>query len=249
MPKMIKDIFHEKIYFKHTKITPSRYAWVILVVIYLAGIAAPLNQAKVPPIMTILMEAFQIDIAAVGSVTSVFAIMGVLLALPAGIVIGKLGHKVAGEIALGCLAAGSTVGAMSTNFEVLLVSRVVEGIGMGLLGVIAPAVISMWFPKEKQGVPMGIWSTWVPIGMLIMYLLAPILGTNFGWQAVWWFGSIYTVIIMIAFGIFISIPEGYQQPVVLSDIQELKVNSYDLSRGLANRDIWLLGFGFFVLVL
>ena len=61
--------------------------------------------------------------------------------------------------------------------------------GIGLIGVIAPATIAMWFPLARQGVPMGIWATWVPVGSVLMYNLAPALAAARGWQAVWWLGA------------------------------------------------------------
>jgi MFS family permease len=87
-----------------------------------------------------------------------------ILALPAGIILQKLGPKVAGLIAVGCLMIGSAWGALANGAGLLLASRVLEGVGMGLIAVVAPASIAMWFPREKQGTPMGIWATWVPVG-------------------------------------------------------------------------------------
>ena len=85
-----------------------------------------------------------------------------------------------------------------------------EGIGMGLLGVVAPASIAMWFPQEKQGAPMGIWATWVPTGSLAMYILAPALGTSAGWQAVWWVGAGFTLVVMLAYGLLMRAPKSVE---------------------------------------
>ncbi|MCB0004257.1 MAG: hypothetical protein KDH86_17075, partial [Anaerolineae bacterium] len=52
----------------------QRYAWVVLGVVYLASVAAPLIQNKVPPIMPVIMEAFQINLGQAGLLMSVFAI-------------------------------------------------------------------------------------------------------------------------------------------------------------------------------
>ena len=52
------------------------YAWVILLVVFLASVAAPLNQNKVPPLMPVMMEAFQLSLVQAGLLMSVFAITG-----------------------------------------------------------------------------------------------------------------------------------------------------------------------------
>ena len=68
----------------------ERTAWFVLAVLLLFSIAAPLNQAKVPPIMPILMGAFHLSVGQAGLLMSVFAITGLVLALPAGLILQKL---------------------------------------------------------------------------------------------------------------------------------------------------------------
>jgi MFS family permease len=220
------------------------YAWVILVVVYLASVAAPLSQYKVPPILPILMQAFQLNLTQAGTLMSVFAVTGFLLALPAGIILQRLGPRVTGLIALVCLAGGSVLGAVSTSIGLLLGSRVIEGIGMGFLGVVAPASIAVWFPREKQGAPMGIWATWVPVGSVAMYLLAPTLATTIGWPSVWWLAAAYTLLVMLAYGLLMRLPTAGEMPGRVPPAEHGTQAGGDLRLALANRNIWLLGLEF-----
>ncbi|HNB53275.1 MAG TPA: MFS transporter [Anaerolineales bacterium] len=213
------------------------YAWVILTVIYLASVVAPFNQFKVPPIMPVLMETFHITLTQAGSLMSILALVGLILALPAGIILRKLGTKVSGLIALACTGAGAVVGALSGSYEMLMVSRVLEGVGMGLIGVIAPATIAMWFPPERQGTPMGIWATWVPVGSVVMFNLAPALAGSAGWQSVWWVGAGFALVMMLAHGALIRQPPSAETGDTASE-------SLELGKALANRDIWLLALAF-----
>ncbi len=221
------------------------YAWVILLVVYLASVAAPLNQFKVPPIMPVLMDAFQINLAQAGAMMSVFALTGLVLALPTGLILQRLGPRLTGLIALGFLVAGAAIGALASDFVLLLAGRVMEGAGVGLIGVTAPATIAMWFPPEKQGAPMGIWATWVPVGTVAMYLLGPALTTTRGWQTVWWVGAAFALATMLLYGWFV------RRPQALSQDEPAGRQALPLRRILANRDIWLLSaqFAFFNLAL
>jgi MFS family permease len=224
------------------------YAWVILVVVYLASVAAPLNQSKVPPILPVLMGAFQLKLADAGLLMSVFAITGLLLALPAGVILQRLGLKLSGLIALACLAAGSALGAVSSHVLMFLASRVIEGTGMGLLGVLAPTAIAMWFPREKQGAPMGIWATWVPVATLAMYILAPTLATNSGWQIVWWIACGYTLVAMLAYGPLMRAPSPSERSIGFPSDGQNQKTAFAVQSGLraalANRNIWLLALEF-----
>ena len=221
------------------------YAWIILIVVYLASIAAAYDQFKVPPIMPVLMDRFHIDLTQAGLLMSSIAMIGLVLALPAGIILQRLGSKVTILIALALMAAGSLIGALSANYVLLLISRVFEGAGIGLIGVAAPATITMWFPPEKQGTPMGIWATWVPVGSLIVYNLSPVLTPTLGWETVWWVGAGSAILMMILSGFLIVQPPVSEAPG--APVQEAP----DLREVLSNRDLWLLAaaFAFFNLAL
>ncbi|HEY3345125.1 MAG TPA: MFS transporter [Anaerolineaceae bacterium] len=215
----------------------SPYAWVILTVALLAGIAAPLNQSKVPPLMPVLIDQFHLNLGSAGLLMSIFAITGFILALPAGVILQKLGPKITGLIAVGFLMVGSAIGALSTSAGLMFFSRLIEGAGMGLIAVVAPAVIASWFPPEKRGTPMGIWATWVPLGNLIMFNVAPALGTAYGWQAVWWAGAAFALVAFILYALLIRLPVGERS-------DETAGPAPDLRKALANRNIWLLALSF-----
>jgi MFS family permease len=215
------------------------YAWVILAVVYFASVAAPFNQFKVPPIMPELIAGFNIDLTQAGLLMSIIAVIGLVLALPAGILLQRYGPKLTGLIALACLAGGSAFGALSGSFGMLLVGRVIEGFGVGLISVVAPAVIAMWFPPERQGGPMGIWATWVPVGTVVMYLAAPALIISSGWQSVWWLGAAFAAFMFVVYAVLIRRPPN-------ADVTGSETPSLgpELRKALANRNIWLLALMF-----
>ena len=214
------------------------YAWVILVIVYLASVVAPFNQFKVPPLIPVLMEVFQINLAQAGLLMSSIAVVGLVLALPAGLILQRFGPKTTAMVAMGSLAAGAALGAISTGFSTLLVSRIIEGVGFGLIGVAAPATIAMWFPASKQGTPMGIWATWVPLGSILMYNLAPQMAGKFGWQSVWWAGLIFALVMVGLSALLLRRPPVEPaQPFIDTSLQ----TSW---KALAKRDIWLLAGSF-----
>ncbi len=186
----------------------NRKAWAVMLAAYLAGAAIALNQSKVPPVMQVLLQSLHMDMSTGGWLMSAFAVAGILLGIPAAFVLAKLGPKISGLIAIGCTLTGSIIGALATGPALLLGGRAVEGIGLGLIAVIAPAVISMWFPPEKRGLPMGIWASWVPVGGFIMYNLAGPLTNSFGWQSIWWFGALVALIAFVIYAAVVIAPPG-----------------------------------------
>lgn len=223
---------------KGTAVIPA-YAWVILFVTMLAGVTGPLNQFKVPPMLPVLMESFQLDLSTAGLLMSIFAITGLVVALPAGIIMQKLGAKVTGLVALGCLLAGAALGAIAAGPKALLASRLIEGIGMGLIAVVAPAVIVSWYPPEKRGLPLGVWATWVSLGSLIIYNLAPALNGLAGWRAVWWAGAGFALVALGFFWLLMRVPPG--RSTVSPKVSQA---TPALNQALGNRNIWLLALSF-----
>jgi MFS family permease len=135
------------------------------------------------------MESFGIGIAEASSLMSIFSVAGLLLALPTGLLLGRFGPLALGVAASLATTLGSAMAAVAPDYTILLASRAVQGIGIALIGVTAPAVVAAVFPPERRGTPMGIWAMWMPVGGLIMYALAPSLALAAGWQAAFWLAA------------------------------------------------------------
>jgi MFS family permease len=219
----------------------ERAAWFVLAILLLFSIAAPLNQFKIPPIMPILMDAFKLSVGRAGLLMSVYAVTGLILALPAGFIFQKLGYRVTSLIAGGSIALGAILGAISSSTGVMLTSRVIEGVGTSFMAVLAPAIIAVWFAAQKRGAAMGIWSAWVPIGSTSMLILAPILSQGANWQAVWWFGCLYALVATALFLVFVRPAPSGSAASGLSSAQPPVASAAQVLR---NRDVWLISLAF-----
>lgn len=209
------------------------HRYLMLLVVFAAGVAAPLNQFKVPPMMHQLMYKLDISLALSGWLMSIFSVVGIILALPSGFIIRKIGMKQSGIISLTTLLIGSVIGGLSLSAEMILISRVIEGIGLCLLSVIGPAAISAWFPAEKRGFAMGVWASWIPFGTIIMFVAAPLLGI---WQNVWIFSSVYSAAVLVIFILFFKMPEN----ACREKLKAVALSDY------YNKNIWLLAVVFMI---
>ena len=228
----------------------KRYTWIMLIALFVAAVAAPVNMYKVPPVMPVLMDIFGLDLTSANLLMSVFAVAGLALAIPAGLIVQRIGPKRSGLIAITSVIVGSALGALSSGTAMLLASRAIEGLCFVLMMVVAPALIAVWFTAEERGVPMGIFAIWVPAGSMIMLNLAPALVAQFGWQSVWWFGCAYGVMAFLLFWGLVKIPRrgsrGAHTASLGSEARPAGPPSMAmLGRALVNRDVWLLGLVFF----
>ena len=220
-----------------------RSPWLILFIVLLASIAAPLNQFKVPPVMPLLMEAFKQPAAAAGWLMSIFAVTGLLLAFPAGFIFQRLGYRLTGFIALFAIVLGSLWGVWGVGFGNILFSRFIEGAGMSFMSIVAPAIIALFFAADQRGRAMGVWAVWVPLGSVIMFLLAPPIAARWHWQGVWWFGCGYTILVGFLFYFFLP-RENPEKAVQGISSAEGPLTLRDFRRVLSNPHLWLLSFLF-----
>jgi predicted MFS family arabinose efflux permease len=211
-------------------------AWAVMAAAFLASIAVAANRFKVPPVLPTIMSDLQVNMVTGGWLMSVYSVAGIILAIPAAYLMARWGAKRIGLVALGCSTAGSVLGALSFSAYGLLFSRTVEGIGMGLIAVVSPAIIARWFSPKERGLPIGIWATWVPIGSALMFNVAPWLAANQGWRSVWWFGVLLSLLAFIVYGLVV------RNPPATSEAEPSPPRLF--ARALLNPFIWLLALAF-----
>jgi MFS family permease len=195
-------------------------------------IAAPLNQYKVPSLIPVLTYTLGLSMSGAGLLMSVYAIAGLALAVPAGIIVEKTGSRAAGLLAGGSIAAGAVLGALSRTTGVLLFGRVIEGAGTSLMAVLAPAIIVQWFMPRRRGAPMGVWASWVPAGATIMSNVAPPLAAKWGWRSVWWAGAAYALVVT---ALYLTIVRPAPAGAVVAAVSRTHTKQV-----LRNRQLWLL---------
>ena len=187
-------------------------AWMILAVVFFSSLAAPLNQFKAPPVLQDVTEAFGVTLGAGGWLMSIFSMIGMVLALPSGFIIGRLGVKRSGLLALTCLMTGSFCGALAQSMDAMIFSRILEGAGLCLMSIVAPTALTAWFPPERRGLALGIWGTWVPFSSILAFSTAGAITSRFGWRGLWWASLVYTTLAFAVFLFLFRMPREMTTP-------------------------------------
>ena len=214
-------------------------AWVIVIIAFLGGLALASAQNKVPPVIDVVMADFGIGETDAGWLTSVFTIMGMVTALPASYLMKKLGAKKVGVIALACAAVGSAAGTFCTDFALLMATRILEGVGVGMIAVVGPAIIAMWFPAEKRGLPMGVWGSWMMCSQTLLFLCGAGIATMWGWQGVWWMVFALCVVALILY--WWKVEEPGEGEINFSEGEEDE--EFHFGDGFKSGSTWLLTLG------
>src|SRR5699024_8161553 len=110
---------------------------------------------------------------------------------------------------------GTTISAMAPNFTILLVGRLTQAVGTGLLMPIIFNVFLLIYPPHKRGKIMGI------VGLVIMF--APAIGPTLSGIIVEYFGWRFLFIFVMPFTVF-SILFALKYLVNITEITKPKID-------------------------
>lgn len=149
-----------------------------------AGIVSAFQLGKAPTALAAIQSDLGLGIAVAALLISCFAIVGAAAGAPIGLAVDRIGAEP--MIASGLLlqAAGSAIGGVAPGANILLMMRVVEGLGFLAVIVAAPSIIYTVAPKQKLDRAMAIWATFMPVGMTVIMLASPLLGF-LEWRGFW----------------------------------------------------------------
>ena len=225
-----------------------KYAWTVLLVLYLTSLAATMNMFKLPPVMTAIVESGLFEAGDMGTLMSTFSIMGFVLAIPAGFILKRFGIKLAVLFSIGTVMLGAILGAIAASpgmlsGGMLFAGRFIEGIGMGLVMVASPFAISIWFPLNNRALPTGLWASCVGIGNIVPLIVAPLM-VGSGLQSIWWAGAIFAAVSFVLFAVIFRMPREDEMPAAPMPPAADGEAPPSLWKGMSNINYWLIGIGF-----
>ena len=159
-----------------------RGAWLVVA----AGGVAALQVGKLPPALPALQTSLGLTLVQSGFLLSMVQLAGLTLAVLMGMLADGMGLKRSMVRGLWLLALASAAGALATSVSLLLVCRALEGLGLLLVALPAPALIRRLVPSQQLAGMLGVWGAYMPTGTALALLLGPLFIPAWGWSAWWW---------------------------------------------------------------
>lgn len=222
----------------------SKKAWGIILCAVGGAIAIAIAQSKMMPCMKLIQAAFSIDKSEAGLLSSVFSVTGLIMTIPAAMIVNRIGERGTCLISLAFAIIGGLIGVAAQSFIIMFCSRVIEGIGAGLISIAVPGMISQLFPPEKKGLPTGLWTSWKFIAQAFCFSVGSFAALKWGWQAVWGINLLILAICFILNCFFVKMP----MQAVNDDAEKTDKNQSNLklfSGILNNKTAWLLSAAMF----
>lgn len=186
--------------------------WLSFIIVLVISILGAMVMFKASPVFPQLMNDLGFTSSNIGLMMSMYTIIGIVLAFPAGGILGKIGFKWSLAIVCLSLIVGGVLGAVATSVPMMLASRVIEGIANGIIAVVCSAAVPVILPKDKMGTGMGLASIWFPLGAVLSFNIAPVFAAGVGWRGIWWFTVILAVVLFILLLAAFKVPEADQLP-------------------------------------
>lgn len=160
----------------------------------LGAFASVLATGIVTIVIPTVMEAFRADAQQAQWVITIYNLtMGVAIP-PCGWLMDRFGHKRVYLASLGLFSLGSVWCALAPSLNVLILARMIQAVGGGILSTATLALIHRIVPAERIGTAMGIWGVAVLSGPVAGPSFAGYLTDLGGWPTIFWFNLPFTLL-------------------------------------------------------
>lgn len=92
---------------------------------------------------------------------------------------------------------GAVLAAVSPNFEMLLLGRVIQAIGTGIILPLMLSVLMVIFPANKRGLVMGLMGLVITAAPAIGPTVSGVIITTIGWTYIFWISALLYIILLI----------------------------------------------------
>src|SRR5277367_923130 len=181
--------------------------FVILAAIFAAvgGLLFGYDTAAISGAVIFIKQQFSLSTFPEELVVSMVLVGAATAALGGGRLSDFLGRRVTLILTSVIFVAGALICAFAGSFNVLLVGRVIVGIGIGLASTTVPVYISEVAPPKARGWQVSLFQLAITIGILVAYMVDYAFAPSGGWR--WMLGLAAVPGLMLGLGM-IYLPES-----------------------------------------
>lgn len=173
----------------------------ILFVSAFAALLATFNETYLNVAFPAIMETFSVDLGTVQWLATAYMLGAAVMVPVSAFLYRSIKTKTLFTVSLGFLILGSIICALSVNFPMLLVGRIVQSLGTGMLIPVGMNVTLEVAPIRKLGMYLGIVGSMTAVGPSSSIIIAGGLLSFFNWNVLFWvYGALaLTCLICAAF--------------------------------------------------
>jgi len=173
----------------------------LVLALWAAGLGAAAQFAKIVVIFPELQAHYGETGAASGYLVSLISFVGMVLGLVAGVIAMQIGLR---RLLIIGLSLGALISAWQSTmpgFEMMMLSRLFEGLSHLAIVVSAPTLISQFATQRHQGAALTLWGTFFGVAFAVVALAAPPLVEAHGLGSLTFVHAVY----MAGFALLVSL--------------------------------------------
>ncbi|MGA3014065.1 MAG: DHA2 family efflux MFS transporter permease subunit [Bacteroidales bacterium] len=164
--------------------TSPSYKWWLLANVMIGTFMAVLDATIVNVGLPKIMASFGVGLDKIEWVLTAYMLALAVMLPTSGWLADRFGYKRVYFLGLFLFTLGSFMCGMSPNEDVLIFSRVIQGLGAGCLMPVGMAIITREFPAERRGVALGFWSIASAASVSFGPLIGGYLVDRFSWPLI-----------------------------------------------------------------
>ncbi|NJH80889.1 MDR family MFS transporter [Staphylococcus hyicus] len=155
---------------------------IIVAVMLISAFTAILNQTLLNTALPDIMKGLNIDEStSQWLVTGFMLVNGIMIPLTAYFM-DRIPTRTLYMIAMGIFLLGSFIAALAPNFAILMIARVIQAMGAGIIMPLSQFTMFTLFPKDQRGFAMGLSGLVIQFAPAIGPTLSGVLVDHFSWR-------------------------------------------------------------------
>ncbi|NNM66373.1 MAG: DHA2 family efflux MFS transporter permease subunit, partial [Spirochaetales bacterium] len=187
------------------------YRWWVLGNVLISTFMAVIESTVVNTAIPKMQAAFGTSLDIIEWVLTAFNLTFAVILPLSGWLADKIGYKRIFFLALALFTTGSFLCSLAWNETILIVFRVIQAAGGGMLQPVGMAIVLREFPPKQRGLALGFYGIAAAASISIGPSLGGFLADTFGWQSIFLINVPFGTLAMIA---TVLIQREYKNPKV-----------------------------------
>ncbi|MEP3334377.1 MFS transporter [Sedimentitalea sp.] len=179
--------------------------WRVVFVGTIGGAAAAMQVGKAGSTLPLIRSEFGADISLLAIYISIVSLLAAAAGMGFGLATRKIGLRRSASAGLILIALASLLGAGAQGAALLLFGRVIEAFGFALCTSALPALVRSGAAPQQQSLVMGIWASWMPVGVAMAMAASAALLNQIGWRGIFVVSALVPLLALAA--LWVTVPK------------------------------------------
>lgn len=203
----------------------SRKQIVMLAVLVFGTFVTVLNQTVVAPALPSVMAEMSVDASTAQWLTTGFTLVNAIMIPITAFLTDRFTTKRLFLVSMVIFTAGSLLAGWGPNFALLLLGRLVQAAGAGILMPLVMTVLMWTFPVDKRGTAMGLFGIVIAFGPAIGPTVAGVIIDRYTWHDMFYIITVLSAIVVLI-GAFVLEKGGETNKDVSLDVPSVVLSSF-----------------------